>query len=54
MRSILKIQCVYYSMNNNEEDYRKAVERGALAITFDDPETGGIILDKLGARKLKK
>ncbi|MBR5586941.1 MAG: hypothetical protein IKW02_03165 [Clostridia bacterium] len=46
--------CAYYPFNNNEEDYRKAVEYGVVAITFDDPETGGIILDKLGVRKLKK
>ncbi len=46
--------CVYFAWNTNEEDYKKAYEYGALGFTCDDPYTCGIILDKIGARKLKK
>ena len=46
--------CVYYKFNTNEEDYKKALEYGAIGFTCDDPKTCGEILDKLGARKLKK
>ena len=46
--------CVYFHYNTNEEDYKLALERGALGFTCDDPKTCGEILDKLGARKLKK
>lgn len=46
--------CVYFSMNTDEDVYRKAYENGALGFTFDHPDIGGKILDKLGARKLKK
>ncbi|MBO5286454.1 MAG: hypothetical protein J6B16_06115 [Clostridia bacterium] len=46
--------CVYFAWNVNEEDYKKAFENGALGFTCDDPYTCGIILDKIGARKLKK
>ncbi|MBQ8340974.1 MAG: hypothetical protein IJY22_01180 [Clostridia bacterium] len=46
--------CVYYSMNHDEEIYRKSFENGARGFTCDDPEVGGRILDKIGARKLKK
>ncbi len=46
--------CVYFSMNTNEEDYRQALENGALGFTCDHPDICGEILDKLGARKLKK
>lgn len=46
--------CVYFSWNTNEEDYKKALENGAIGFTCDDAYTCGKILDKLGARKLKK
>ena len=46
--------CVYFSMNTNEDDYRRAFEYGALGFTCDHPDIGGEILDKIGARKLKK
>ena len=46
--------CVYYRMNTNIEDYRLALEYGAVGFTFDHPDIGGKILDELGARKLKK
>ncbi len=46
--------CVYYSYNTDEAIYAKALEHGALGFTCDDPYTCGIILDKLGARELKK
>lgn len=46
--------CVYYKLNTNEEDHRKAIENGALGFTSDDPDICGEILDKLGARKLKR
>ena len=45
--------CVYFSWNTNEDDYKLALERGAIGFTCDDPYTCGIILDKLGARPLK-
>ena len=46
--------CVYYSMNTDEEIHRQAYERGALGFTSDYPDICGQILDKIGARKLKK
>ena len=46
--------CVYYGWNTNEEDYKKALEYGAKGFTCDDPKTCGEILDKLGARPLKR
>lgn len=46
--------CIYYRLNNDEEVYRKALENGAIGVTSDDPDICGQILDKLGARKLKK
>ncbi len=46
--------CVYLAMNTNEEHYRMAYERGAVGFTCDHPDICGEILDKLGARKLKK
>ena len=45
--------CVYFGWNTNEADYKLAYENGALGFTCDDPYTCGIILDKIGARKLK-
>ena len=45
--------CVYFNWNTNEADYKLALQNGALGFTCDDPYTCGIILDKLGARKLK-
>ncbi len=46
--------CVYFPWNTDEEVYRKAYENGAIGFTCDDPYTCGIILDKIGARPLKK
>ncbi|MBE6550423.1 MAG: hypothetical protein E7670_08365 [Ruminococcaceae bacterium] len=46
--------CVYYKLNTNIEDHRKAFENGAVGFTSDDPDICGEILDKIGARKLKK
>ena len=46
--------CVYYKLNVNEDDYRMAYENGAIGFTADDPDIVGCILDKIGARKLKK
>ena len=46
--------CVYYKMNTDEEVYRKSLENGAIGFTCDHPDICGEILDKLGARKLKK
>ena len=46
--------CVYYSMNTDEEVYRKSYENGAIGFTCDHPDICGEILDKLGARKLKR
>ena len=47
-------RCVYYKMNTDEEVYRQSLENGATGFTCDHPDIGGQILDKLGARKLKK
>lgn len=46
--------CVYYGMNIDEDIYRKSFENGAIGFTCDHPDIGGEILDKIGARKLKK
>ena len=46
--------CVYYKLNVDEDIYRKSLENGAIGFTSDDPDICGEILDKLGARKLKK
>ena len=46
--------CVYYKLNTDEEVHRQALENGAVGFTSDDPDICGAILDKLGARKLKK
>ena len=46
--------CVHYGMNTDEEVYRKSLENGAIGFTCDHPDICGEILDKLGARKLKK
>ena len=46
--------CVYYKLNTNEADYRQAFENGATGFTCDDPDICGEILDKIGARKLRK
>lgn len=45
---------VYFSMDINEEDYRRAYENGAMDFTADHPDICGEILDKIGARPLKK
>lgn len=46
--------CVYFPLNTNEDVYRRAYENGALGFTCDHPDIGGEILDRIGARKLKK
>ena len=46
--------CVYHSMNIDEEVYRQSIENGATGFTCDHPDICGQILDKIGARKLKK
>ena len=46
--------CVHYGMNVDEEVYRKSLENGAQVFTCDHPDICGEILDRLGARKLKK
>lgn len=46
--------CVYFGWDTNEEHYKEALENGAIGFTCDDAYTCGKILDKLGARKLKK
>lgn len=46
--------CVHYGMCTDEEIYRKSLENGAIGFTCDHPDICGEILDKLGARKLKK
>ncbi|MBQ8311546.1 MAG: hypothetical protein IJX80_11100 [Clostridia bacterium] len=46
--------CVHYGMNTDEEVYRKSFENGALGFTCDHPDICGEILDRIGARKLKK
>ncbi len=45
---------VHYAMNTDEEIYRKAFENGARGFTCDHPDICGEILDKIGARKLKR
>lgn len=46
--------CVYYKFNTDEEAYRQAYEYGAIGFTCDHPDICGEILDKIGARKLKR
>jgi glycerophosphoryl diester phosphodiesterase len=46
--------CVHYGMNIDEEVYRKSFENGAVGFTCDHPDICGEILDKIGARKLKR
>ena len=46
--------CVYYGMNTDEETYRRSFEYGATGFTCDHPDICGQILDKIGARKLKR
>ena len=46
--------CVYYRLNTDEEVYRQSFENGATGFTSDDPDICGEILDKIGARKLKR
>ena len=46
--------CVYFRMNTDFEVYKQAYENGAIGFTFDHPDIGGEILDKLGIRKLKR
>lgn len=46
--------CVYYKMNTDEDVYRRAYENGALGFTCDHPDICGEILDRIGARKLKR
>ena len=46
--------CVYYRLNTDEEVYRQSFENGATGFTSDNPDVCGEILDKIGARKLKR
>lgn len=46
--------CAYYRMNTDEAIYREAYEKGVVGFTCDHPDICGEILDKIGARKLKK
>ena len=46
--------CVYYSMNTDEEVYRRSFENGAIGFTSDHPDICGEILDRIGARKIKR
>ena len=46
--------CVYYSLNKDEELHRAAYENGAIGFTSDHPDLCGEMLDRMGARKLKK
>ena len=46
--------CVYYRFNTDEEVHRQAFENGAIGFTSDDPDICGEILDRIGARPLKK
>ena len=46
--------CVYYRLNTDEDVYRRAFENGAIGFTCDHPDVCGEILDKIGARRLKK
>ncbi len=44
----------YSEKEDTEENLRYALERGTAAFTCNDPKSAGILLDKIGARKLKK
>ena len=46
--------CVYYSLNKDEDLHRAAYENGAIGFTSDHPDICGQMLDKFGARNLKK
>ena len=46
--------CVYYRLNTDEDVYRQSFENGATGFTSDDPDICGEILDKIGARPLKR
>ena len=46
--------CVYYRLNTDEDVYRQSFENGAKGFTCDDPDICGEILDKIGARPLKR
>ena len=46
--------CVHYGMNTDEDVYRASLENGARCFTCDHPDVCGEILDKIGARPLKK
>ena len=46
--------CVYYKLNVDEDVYRRSFENGAQGFTCDDPDICGEILDRIGARKLKR
>lgn len=43
-----------YSMNTDEAVYRESFINGAQGFTCDHPDICGEILDKIGARKLKR
>ena len=45
---------IHYSQAaDTEENLRYAYELGTAAFTCNDPKSAGILLDKIGARKLK-
>ena len=46
--------CVYYSMNTDEAVYRESFINGAQCFTCDHLDVCGEILDKIGARKLRR
>lgn len=46
--------CAHYPMNTDENVYRRSLENGTVSFTCDHPDICGEILDKLGARKLKR
>ena len=46
--------CVYYGMSKDEDLHRAAYENGAIGFTSDHPDLCGEMLDRMGARKLKK
>ena len=46
--------CTYLNMTETEEEITEAYEKGAIGFTSDHPDVCGQVLDKIGARKLRK
>lgn len=46
--------CTYLSLTETEAEIIEAFENGAIGFTSDYPDVCGQVLDKIGARKLKK